>query len=133
MKIIVCLDDRDGMCFNHRRQSKDRAVIADIRNLIGDAPLWVNAYSAPLFEGVPSLHVAENFLHQAPESAWCFVEDQALLSVAERIDTLVVYRWNRHYPADLHLDLSLKEWQQIGYKDFAGHSHEKLTREEYKR
>lgn len=27
MKIIVCIDDKNGMMFNHRRQSKDREEI----------------------------------------------------------------------------------------------------------
>ena len=30
MQIIVCLDTKNGMMFNHRRQSRDREVLNDI-------------------------------------------------------------------------------------------------------
>ena len=30
MDVFVCLDDRGGMFFNHRRQSRDRQVIQDM-------------------------------------------------------------------------------------------------------
>ena len=30
MTVILCLDDRCGMAFNNRRQSRDKAVINDI-------------------------------------------------------------------------------------------------------
>ena len=30
MKIIVCLDDNNGMLFNNRRQSRDKTVVEDI-------------------------------------------------------------------------------------------------------
>lgn len=131
MKVIVCLDDRDGMCFNRRRQSQDRVVIADIVSGANGAPIWMNAYSAALFEDAKNIHVSEAFLTEAPEDAWCFVEDQPLCKVQARIDTLIVYRWNRHYPADRHLDLNLEEWSLVASEDFEGHSHEKITKEEY--
>ena len=30
MRLIVCLDDKNGMAFNHRRQSRDRIVTEKI-------------------------------------------------------------------------------------------------------
>lgn len=131
MKVIVCLDDRNGMCFNHRRQSRDCAVITDILSSANGASIWMNAYSASLFEAAENIHVSEAFLTEAPEDAWCFVEDQPLNQVRARIDALTVYRWNRHYPADRHLDLNLEEWSLVASEDFEGHSHEKITKEEY--
>lgn len=131
MKVIVCLDDRNGMCFNHRRQSKDRQVIADIVARANGASVWMNGYSAPLFCGEASIYVSESFLDDAPTEAWCFVENQLLDAVKERIDALIVYRWNRHYPADMHLDVRLEEWLLVASEDFEGYSHEKITREEY--
>ena len=49
MKLIVCLSDDNGMMFNHRRQSRDRVLIADMIQHVQNAPLWVSPYSAPLF------------------------------------------------------------------------------------
>ena len=45
MILIVCVDDHNGMMFNHRRQSQDRILRADILELTGGKKLWMNAYS----------------------------------------------------------------------------------------
>ena len=132
MDVIVCVDDQWGMCFNHRRQSRDRFVIADIVHHCKTLPIWMNAYSAALFPK-EKIVVNEEFLKKAPSNACCFVEDQPLLPVVEDIDTLIVYHWNRRYPADRFLDISIQEWNLIKKEDFSGYSHEKITREEYHR
>ena len=48
MIAVVCVDDRNGMLFHHRRQSQDRLLRED---LLSRCPgrLWMNAYSAKLF------------------------------------------------------------------------------------
>ena len=78
MEIVVCLDENNGMMFNHRRQSRDRVVIDDILAQTQGRPLWMNDYSAPLFEGAGNVHVSPHFLSEAPENAVCFVEDRLL-------------------------------------------------------
>lgn len=134
MEIIVCLDDRDGMAFNHRRQSSDMVVTEDICARAGGAPLYLRAYSLPLFKDRDVETVAVDDFSQAPADARCFVEDQPLSPLAEKIDILCIYRWNRHYPADLRFDLALADgWQLVESADFAGHSHEIITREVYHR
>ena len=52
---------------------------------------------------------------------------------ADHAEELLLYRWNRLYPADLTLNGTPVQW---GYRlqdatDFAGTSHEKITRERY--
>ena len=49
MILIACVDGRNGMAFNRRRQSRDRAVRADLLAEIGERPLWVNAATARQF------------------------------------------------------------------------------------
>ena len=49
MKIIVCVDNQNGMMFNHRRQSQDRALRKRILELTGGKKLWMNAYSQKQF------------------------------------------------------------------------------------
>ena len=34
MNIIVCLDDKNGMMFNKRRQSQDKLLRSDIKELV---------------------------------------------------------------------------------------------------
>ena len=41
MKIIVCVDNQNGMMFNHRRQSQDRVLRKRILELTGGEKLWM--------------------------------------------------------------------------------------------
>lgn len=40
MTVIVCLDNANGMMFNHRRQSRDANVVKDILKTINGASLY---------------------------------------------------------------------------------------------
>lgn len=132
MIVAVAIDDRGGMMFNHRRVSRDRAQQADLLDFCGERTLWMNAYSAPLFAG-ERITADEAFLQKAGPDEVCFVEDQPLQPSAERIDTLVLYRWNRTYPADMKLDLDLTAFALTETREFPGNSHETITREIYER
>ncbi len=137
MNIIVCLDEKGGMLFNHRRQSADRTVRERILALCAGKKLWMNHYSAAQFASsdVPEIQVEDEFLGKAQAGEYCFVEDAALLPYEERIESIVVFQWNRVYPADVHFDLPLLEqgWKCQRTEDFAGNSHERITMEVYKR
>lgn len=130
MRIIVCLDDNQGMLFNKRRQSRDVKVMEDISTLTNE--VWINSFSEKLFEGT-GLHanIDETFLAQAGVDEFCFVENEKLLPHVDNIEQLIVYKWNRKYPSDFKLDLNLDEWKLTESMDFAGNSHKQITREIY--
>lgn len=139
MKLIVCIDEKKGMMFNHRRQSQDRILRDDIRKECQGSILRMNAYSAGLFEkdadmeNTVQIFISEDFLAQASEDDCCFVEDQDVSLWLEQADTVILYQWNRHYPADLYFTAELSEdtWQMERQEDFAGSSHEKITKTVY--
>jgi hypothetical protein len=135
MIVIVCVDDKNGMMFNKRRQSKDRVLIDNMIQEIGDAPLWINEYSSKQFVEITkeNLIVCEEFLDLAREGEYCFVENLSLLNYEKQIEQVVLYHWNRNYPADFYFDLDLTDWKIIGQEEFAGSSHEKITRKVYRR
>ena len=58
MYIIICLDDNNGLAFNHRRQSQDRIVAEDIRKTVGEKKLWITDYSRKLFHSVSNLEIS---------------------------------------------------------------------------
>lgn len=130
MRIIVCVDENGGMLFHKRRQSRDSQVTADILALTKGEKLWMNGYSAGLFEEKGVL-VSETFLEQAENGAFCFVENQSLQPYLNQIEEIIRYQWNRKYPADFYCDLDLQRWSMIEQKEFSGTSHEKITRERY--
>lgn len=137
MNIIVCIDDRKGMMFGGRRQSRDRAVVEDIGALAGDL-LYIFPYSTVLFDGanIP-FTVCENIQQNFPENAMIFVENLDIKQhfTVNLIDKIILYKWNRKYPADLFFNI---EPESLGYRltstyEFAGFSHEKITREIYEK
>ena len=135
MIVIVCLDDRNGMLFNRRRQSRDRRVVEDILRELGEKRLLVTGFSAPLFDHAGDrIRVSDDPLAAAGREDVCFVENLPLAPWAAAIDRLTVYRWNRVYPADMRLDLALESgWHLVAASDFPGFSHEKITKEIYER
>ena len=136
MKLIVCLDERRGMAFNHRRQSRDRLLIEDLLQTVGAERLWIAPYSALLFEEKgKELSVSDEPLKQAGAGEWCLIENQACLPYLEKIEEITVYWWNRHYPSDIYFDIDLpKEGFVLRRREeFAGSSHEKITKEVFRR
>lgn len=135
MKIAVCLDDKNGMMFAGRRQSMDGYLRRAFLALAGTDKVWMNQYTAGQFADVQDrLLVDEDFLLKAEAEDWCFVEDQDLLPVMERITEIVIYRWNRVYPSDRKFPMALfaNRWQLVSQRDFAGNSHERITEEVYR-
>ena len=135
MNVIICIDENQGMLFNKRRQSKDIKVIEDIASLTKE--LWISPFSEKLFidEKVKTnlvIQVRDNAISHASEGSYCFVENEKLIPYQDKIEQLIVYKWNRSYPSDFKLDLNLNEWKLIETVDFVGNSHEKITREIYK-
>ena len=133
MKIYLCVDDHCGLMFNHRRQSRDRVVISDIIENAGTAPIYMSEYSASLFSEYENKIISDDFLSLAGVDDLCFVEDRCLSPYKTEISELVIYRWNRTYPADFWLDLKILEpdFKLISSIDLVGYSHEKITREVY--
>lgn len=131
MQVIITVENRNGMLFNHRRVSRDQKISERILAYCKEKRLWMNAYSAKLFENNPQIRVSETFLEQ--KDAICFVEDQDVTPYLPEIDTIILFHWNRDYPADSFFTVDLSEWNRIHQEEFAGKSHEKITMEVYKK
>ena len=64
-----------------------------------------------------------------------FVEDIPSDEILGKTSKLEIYRWNRHYPSDVRWepDLAGMGFILTETTEFAGTSHEKITREVYER
>lgn len=135
MIIIVCVDDNNGMLFNNRRQSQDRKLRERILNLTKGSKLYMNSYSYMQFlkdTNINSIIVDEDFLTKASNTDYCFIENTSLASYKDKIDKAIIYKWNRSYPSDVELDISINDtWKLIEKNDFKGFSHDKITEEIY--
>ena len=66
MKLILCVDDKGGLAFNHRRQSRDRVLNEHILMHCGIHRLWISPYTAKLFgaDTAVRLCIAEDCLER---------------------------------------------------------------------
>ena len=130
MIIAVCVDDKMGMLFNNRRQSRDKCVTDDLMTIA--ETVHINGFSEELFEDYKDrIEVSEDFLENAESEDVCFVENIDLEPYADKIDKVILYLWNRHYPSSLKFKVDLSEYEFVEETEFQGNSHEKITREVY--
>ncbi len=134
MTLILCLDDRGGMTFNNRRQSRDSIVTADILKTAGNK-LTIAPFSEKLFSDKVGVRVLENPLSECSNGDFCFIEMGSIAENIDKIDEIIIYKWNRLYPSDTRLDIDVTAcgFSLISTSEFVGSSHEKITKEIYRR
>ncbi len=136
MKVFVCISEGGGMLFNKRRQSRDKAVTADITAMLGDGALFITEYSAKLFRDSDASAVAVcSPLESAGASDSVFVEDVPISPFKDKITRLIIYKWNEKYPTDTYIDISpsAEGMRLLSSVDFVGNVHERITREIWER
>ena len=102
MRVIVTVDDRGGVLFNHRRQSSDRVVRRKIEELSEGHALWMTKYTASQFLTLPEqARLSEQPLRDAGPEDYCFVEGEPLLPYKDDMEELVRILWNRKYPGSV--------------------------------
>lgn len=127
MTVILWAGKNGEMMFNRRRCSRDGEVISDILTMYESSEICVSPYSASLFEGARVISgVAE------AEGGVLFLEDLPLAPALEQARKVIVYRFDRTYPADVRLTIP-QDFCMTGSREFAGFSHEIITREVYER
>lgn len=135
MIIYAVVDDNFGMMFNGRRQSQDKKLRKHILKECSGKTLWMNHYTLGQFQmPLPeNVKAEEDFLDKAGEDECCFVENHAVAAYGKQITKMVLFKWNRVYPADVYLDVrpSEPEWRLEKVLEFEGNSHEKITKEEW--
>ena len=127
MTVIVCIDTGRGMTFFGKRQSTDSVLRERILALADGRGLVVNPYTASQFAQNDEVTVSDG---ASADGVW-FVEDVDPAPFAERIDTLVIYRWNRAYPREMKLTLDPYDagMRLCSITDFEGSSHARITEE----
>lgn len=132
MILIAVVDDRMGMSFNHRRVSQDKVVLEKILAITQGKVLWMNSYSSKLFGLEHSqINVDDNFLREAAAGEYCLTETEDPVSAETWIEQIILFRWNRKYPADTHFSIDLNKWELVSTEEFKGNSHDKITMEVY--
>ena len=136
MILITCVDQKNGVAFHGRRQTSDAAVFRDIFKAADNDMYGVEVleYTQPLWdafvraEALPSWHPAFE-----AESGAIFTELNDCEGYELYYPTVILYRWDKVYPADVILKLDLTKYHLVEIYEFQGTSHEKVRRETYER
>ena len=133
MKLIVCVDETMGMMFNNRRQSRDGVLIEHILDLVDDKKIWITSFSESLFKFKTEYILFEERPIGIESGEFCFVENISPKALEELVDEIILYNWNRKYPAEKYFDISLDNWILESEVEIKGSSHEKIIERIYKR
>ena len=133
--VALCVDDENGMMFGGRRQSRDRVLIGELMQSHGKTTVCIGPYSKLLFSEYPEVQLCEDPLEECPNGGVCFIEDCSVLKHLQEIGTLIVYHWNRRYPADFYFEFDpiAQGFTLVSVQEFEGSSHEKITKEIYRK
>ena len=123
MNLIVCIANNNGIMFNKRRVSKDALLIERLKGITKENKIYVSEYSKSLFDGFDNLVLS---IENLTNNDFYFLEDE---DYNGNIDKIIIYKWNRDYPADLYFEIELSNWTMISSTDFVGSSHDKITKE----
>ena len=122
MNLIVCIANNNGIMFNKRRVSKDALLIERLREITKNNKLYISEYSKELFNDFENIIQDISLLENED---YYFLEDENLPYL--NFNKIIIYKWNRDYPADKFFDLNLSEYNKIKEEEFVGNSHEKIT------
>lgn len=125
MNLIVCIANNNGIMFNKRRVSKDALLIERLKGITKENKIYVSEYSKPLFDGFDNLVLSNENL---TNNDFYFLENEGYNG---NIDKIIIYKWNRDYPADKYFDIDLSSYELISTQDFQGSSHDLITEEIY--
>ena len=137
MKLIVCLENNNGVIFNKRRVSSDKKVTKKIIELTQEKKLWVSYYTQELFIGKDinktRLVLSNSIFKKAGENDYVWIEN-IMPKNLDDCSELIVFRWNRDYPSDVKFDFDLSDsFELTSAKIIKGNSHDEITEEHYTR
>ena len=139
MKIVFVLDQKNGMMFNHRRQSFDQAII---KKIVGDVNevegrLWVSDYSKELFASydVNTMPLEEFDLSKVSDNDVVYVENigvdlETMIANKEMPVELDFYRWDKVYPSDKKMIFTKEMLDAFFVKDsyeMSGETHDVIS------
>ncbi|MDO4500511.1 MAG: hypothetical protein Q4B60_04480 [Erysipelotrichaceae bacterium] len=131
MKLIICLDDNNGMSFNKRRQTRDIKMREHLYKKLNGNRLLISPYSEKLYSGYENVLVSDNYLEIAQENDYILSEIDDITDILDKCEGLIVYYWHRSYPSDFKVSIP-NSFKIINSEDFSGKSHNQISYVEYK-
>ena len=130
MIVFACVDDNFGLCFNKRRQSRDKLVYERIYEIIGDKKLYITEFSKELFNEDKVL-IKKEAVVSDNEEAFFFIENEIPKNLVNA-EKIILFFWNRNYPSDFKFALP-DCFKEANHYEFKGNSHDKITEITYEK
>lgn len=133
--VVLCLDNKNGMTFFGKRQSRDKNLISELVSSNHRRKIYSENYSSILFDGYEGVNFSDNPLEICEDGGTCFIEKSDVTPYLDDIDIFIIYKWNKSYPADKFFTVNLRQqgYTLLGKVDIVGNSHDKITKETYKK
>ncbi len=132
MKAILCLDDDYGISFFGKRQSQDKNLRLNLKDFLKGNKIYMKPYSASLYQDTLENIIEVSDFNNLLDAYVLFEED--INPYIDKVDTLVLYFWNRTYPKDVYFNKEfLSFYKEVDQSEFVGTSHEKITRIVYRK
>ena len=129
MKLVVCLDENNGISFFHKRQSQDELQRKNLFELIGNSKLFVSDYSYDLYKDFEFNFEIIDEKTKIIENSVFLYEGDFLEKFLQSVDEIIIYFWNRDYPFDeIFEEFQEDYWKEKEVFEFKGKSHDKITR-----
>lgn len=128
MRLIVVVSDNYGVAYNGRRQSRDAVLVKDMLEMIGTGSLYCDTYSEAVIPAADNVIFGPDYLSEAGKDDYCFYEKGPVCPDGSP-EEIVLYHWNREYPADEFFEFDRDEYTKVSEFRFKGKSHDEITRE----
>lgn len=128
MVIVACIDKLGNITADANRQINDILFIKRLWETTNEALLFINDCSRKKFFYYPMMYIDDNFLDQAEAEDYCFVENTDITPYVDRIDKIILYKWNKTFSSELKFDVSiLKDYKIVSKESFLGSFHLRIT------
>lgn len=130
---VICVDDKMGMMFNHRRQSQDSALREWLVKYLDGRKMFMDTYTYGQFADAPPESVKsaqdDDYLPLMSDGDVCFTEKNYAALPAEC--DYILCRWNRRYPSDEKFTADPADYTIEQIVEIQGSSHDKITIEHW--
>ena len=75
--------------------------------------------------------VDREYISKAEDEDYCFIEDLDLRDYNITVSEIIIYRWDKQYPADMHFEVKFDGYVCKNREEIKGFSHEKIIKEIY--
>ena len=105
IEFVVCVEDRYGISFNKRLIGRDKLIDEFLIESLDGSEVFVDDNYLKYSKDNRFKLISEfDFNEDSNKSITIYCTSENSLAYLDRSEEIIIYYWNRAYPADLYLD-----------------------------